>query len=95
MTESGQASDPGDPDDPILADRARIATWVSRGLRTGSALFAAACALFFTALLVGFGGLVTAAITLCLLLGSAILAPSIVFNYAVKAANRADRDGTW
>jgi hypothetical protein len=84
-----------DSTDPVLASRARIARWVTHGLRAGYGLFAVACVLFFTALLVGFGQLITSAITICLLLGSAILAPSIVFNYAVKAANRADRDGTW
>ena len=89
------AGSPSDPSDPILAARAQIAIWVSRGLRTGAALFATASILFFAAFLIGFGSAVTAAITVCLLLGSAILAPSIVFNYAVKAANRADRDGTW
>ena len=27
--------------------------------------------------------------------GSLVLAPAIVFGYAVKAADRADRDGSW
>ena len=30
-----------------------------------------------------------------LIAGSVLLAPSIVIGYAVKAADRADRDGTW
>ena len=81
--------------DPILESRARIEQWVKRGLRAGYGLFAAASVLFFVALTTTFTGLLSAAITFCLFAGSVILAPSIVFNYAVKAAKRADRDGTW
>ena len=82
-------------DDPVLVARARIAAWVARGLRTGSGLFALAMVLFFAGMVIGFNGVLVATITFCLFVGSAILAPSIIFNYAVKAANRADRDGTW
>jgi len=84
-----------DGPDPILETRTQIAGWVSKGLRVGSGLFALATVLFFGGIVYGFNGGLTAAITFCLLAGSAILAPSIVFNYAVRAANRADRDGTW
>ena len=38
---------------------------------------------------------VTTAATVCLVLGSVILAPAIVFGYAVKAADRADREHDW
>lgn len=82
-------------DDPILVERAKIAGWVSKGLRTGSGLFALASVLFFGGIIFTFTSVLTATITFCLFVGSAILAPSIVFNHAVKAANRADRDGTW
>lgn len=81
--------------DPVLVARARIAGWVSKGLRTGTGLFVTATMLFFAGFLWGFNGLLTGAITFCLIVGSIILAPSIVFDYAVKAANRADRDNTW
>ena len=81
--------------DPVLVARARIAGWVSTGIRTGSGLFILASVLFFAGMIFGFTGVLTAAITFCLIVGSAILAPSIIFSYAVKAANRADRDGTW
>lgn len=84
-----------DASDPVLKSRARIETWVKRGLRAGYGLFALAMILFFVALAAGFTSLLTSLITFCLFVGSAILAPSIVFNYAVKAADRADRDGTW
>lgn len=81
--------------DPILASRRRIAGWVTTGLRTGYGLFAAALVLFFAGFILGFTGLLTGLITFCLIAGSVVLAPSIVFNYAVKAANRADREGSW
>ena len=82
-------------EDPVLAARARVSTWVRRGMRVGYGLWAVSLLLFFGSLIAGFSPFVTNVITLCLLGGSAILAPSIIFSYAVKAANRADRDGTW
>ena len=79
-------------DDPVRAQRARIASWVSYGLRGGSLLFALAMVLFFAGLALRFTpGLVTV-IVLCLFVGSAVLAPAIVFNYGVKAAERNDRE---
>ena len=81
--------------DPVLESRKRVAGWVSLGLRVGYGLFALALMLFFAGFILKFSSLLTGAITFCLIVGSVILAPSIVFNYAVKAANRADRDGTW
>lgn len=84
-----------DVNDPVLESRARIATRVKWGLRLGYGLFALAMVLFFVALATSFTPVLSGAITFCLFVGSAILAPSIVFSYAVKAAHRADRDGTW
>lgn len=86
MSESG---------DPILEKRARIARLTSTSLRVGAGLYLAATALFVVALLTEFSGILTTAITLALLLGSAILAPAMVFHYAVKAAYRADREDSW
>lgn len=83
------------PADPVLESRAKVAGWVSLGLRTGTALFVTATILFFSGFIFSFTSLLTGAITFCLIVGSVILAPSIVFNYGVKAAHRADRDGTW
>lgn len=84
-----------DPADPVLEARARIATMVTTGLRVGYGLFALATILFFSGFILAFTSPLTTAITFCLIVGSAILAPAIVFSYGVKAANRADRDGTW
>jgi len=82
-------------DDPILASRTRIAWWVTTGLRVGYGLFGLAMIVFFAAMVFGFNDTVTTVITICLFVGSMVLAPSLVFSYGVKAANRADRDDTW
>jgi hypothetical protein len=84
-----------DTTDPILQSRARVGRWVSWGLRVGYGLFALSLVLFVVALLTDFPAVLGALLTFCLIAGSIVLAPAIVFSYAVKAANRADREGTW
>ena len=81
--------------DPILEKRARVSRLVSLGLRVGGGLFLLASLVFFVAFATEFTSLATNVITLCLLLGSVILAPAMVFHYAVKAADRADREDSW
>ncbi|MBX3284396.1 MAG: hypothetical protein KF703_03555 [Actinobacteria bacterium] len=77
--------------DPVLARRAAIARLVAAGQRVGYALFGLAMVLFFVGLVTGYTQLLTNAIVGCLLAGSLILAPSIVFGYAVKAAEREEQ----
>ena len=78
--------------DPVLERRAQIQRLVDVGQRVGYGLFGLAILLFA----VGFIGELTAAIVtgviVCLVVGSIILAPAIVFGYGVKAANRDDRE---
>ena len=74
--------------DPILVKRARIARLVSLGQRVGYSLFALSVVLFFVGLVVGYTRAITDAVVACLLVGSLILAPAIIFGYAVKAAER-------
>lgn len=81
--------------DPVLASRARIARWVSLGLRAGYGAFGLAMLLFFVGFAIDFPAWLTTVITVLLIVGSIVLAPSIVFQYAVKAADRADREGSW
>lgn len=78
--------------DPVLDRRRRIAGLVSLGQRAGYALFGLAIALFVVGLVSGFGGLVSTAIVACIVVGSIVLAPAIVFGYAVRAAEREDRE---
>ena len=80
------------PTDPVLERRARIARWVSLGQRVGYGLFLAASVLFVAGFAIGFGGWVGSTIVACLIIGSLVLAPAIVFGYAVKAAEREDRE---
>jgi hypothetical protein len=81
--------------DPVLARRARIERLVRLGKRVGYGLYAVASVAFVAGFRVGFGGWVAAAVTVGLFGGSALLAPAIVFGYAVRAADRADREGSW
>ena len=81
---------PGDGD-PVLARRRRIARLVRTGQRLGYGLFGLAMVLFVVGLFVGFGGVITPGIVAAIVVGSIVLAPAIVFGYAVKAAEREDR----
>ncbi|HEX7132094.1 MAG TPA: hypothetical protein VF228_05930 [Iamia sp.] len=89
----GPRPDPGD--DPILARRAQIARWVDLGQKVGYGLFGLAVVAFLIGFVVGLEDWVVTLIVACLVVGSIVLAPAIVFGYAVRAADRADRDGDW
>ena len=78
--------------DPIRERRARIATLVRLGQRVGYALFGIAIVLFVVGFVGDFSDGIAAAIAVCLVAGSVILAPAIIFGYAVRAAEREDRE---
>lgn len=83
------------PTDPVIAQRERVARLVSLGQRIGYSLFGLFAVLVVIAFLTGFpAGVATAAIV-CIVVGSIVLAPAIVMGYAVKAADRADREDDW
>lgn len=94
VCDDAAVSDPERPGraDPVLERRRRIAGLVRVGQRTGYALFGVAIVLFAVGLVIGFGGAVTPGIVGCIVVGSIVLAPAIVFGYAVKAAEREDRE---
>lgn len=92
---SHESNDSGERSDPVLASRARVARLVSLGQRVGYTLFGLFMVLIVVGLVRGFGGFVGAAAAFCLVVGSIVLAPSMVFAYAVKAADREDREGDW
>ncbi len=77
--------------DPVLAKRARIVKLVSAGKRLGYGAFALSVVLFFYGLIAGYTDPLTTAVVACLLGGSVVLAPAIVFGYGVKAAEREER----
>lgn len=78
--------------DPVLERRLRIAKLVRTGQRVGYGLFGLAIVLFVVGLVVGYGGAITPGIVASIVVGSIVLAPAIVFGYAVKAAEREDRE---
>lgn len=82
-------------DDPVLARRRRIAAITTAGQRLGYLLYGLAAIGFFTGLAVGYAPWLVTAIVACLIAGSVVLAPAIVFGYAVRAADRADREDDW
>ncbi|MCU1358134.1 MAG: hypothetical protein JWM89_3552 [Acidimicrobiales bacterium] len=77
--------------DPVLVRRARIARAVSIGQRLGYLLFAVATVAFFVGLATHYTEGLVRLVVGCLFGGSAVLAPAIVFGYAVKAAEREDQ----
>jgi hypothetical protein len=79
-------------DDPIRRRRAQFARWTSIANRTGYALLLLAVILFFVALIAGFSGTMATLVVIALLAACVLLAPSIVLGYAVKAAERDDRE---
>ena len=78
--------------DPIRARRARIARLVEIGQRVGYGLFGVAIVGFVIGAATGFGDASTTVVVAALVIGSLVLAPAIVFGYAVKAAEREDRE---
>jgi hypothetical protein len=88
--------EPAGPVDPVLARRELISRWVSIAQRVGYTLFGIAVVVFFVGLIRhDFSGPVSLILELSLLFGSLLLAPAIVIGYAVRAADRADREGDW
>ncbi len=78
--------------DPVLERRVRIAKVVRLGKRVGYTLFLAAMILFFIGFATEFSGELTGVIVACMVIGSLVLAPAIVFGYAVRSAHREDHE---
>jgi hypothetical protein len=79
-------------DDPVLRRRARIARLTELGQRVGYGLFGLAIVLFVVGFVGGYSDVLVTLIVASLGIGSVVLAPAIVFGYAVKAAEREDRE---
>lgn len=78
--------------DPVLVRRRRLARGADMAQRAGYALFGLAIVVFVVGFFTGLtAGLVTVIVT-ALGVGSLLLAPAIVIGYAVKAADRDDRE---
>lgn len=78
--------------DPIRARRAQIEKWALLANRIGYLFVALAMALFFIAFAVGFSSAMATSVIVTFVIGCVLLAPSIIIGYAVKAAEREDRE---
>lgn len=82
----------GPPPDRVRQRRAQVARWTLLANRIGYVLMAVAVALFFAALMTGFSAPMAGLVVTALVAACVLLAPSIVLGYAVKAAEREDRE---
>jgi heme/copper-type cytochrome/quinol oxidase subunit 3 len=79
-------------DDPIRRRRAQVARWTLLANRIGYLFLALAVALFFIAFVLGFSAAMAGLVIGSLVVAFVLLAPSIVLGYAVKAAEKDDRE---
>ena len=78
--------------DPVRARRQQIAKYTLLANRIGYLFYALAIATFIIGFAISFNGAVSAIVIGSLIIGSILLAPAIVLGYAVKAAEREDRE---
>jgi len=78
--------------DPVRARRQQIAKYTLLANRIGYLFYALAMATFIIGFAISFNGAVSAVVIGSLVIGSVLLAPAIVLGYAVKAAERDDRE---
>lgn len=78
--------------DPIRVRRAQWARWAGTGKRVGYGLILLAVVAFVAGAFTGFPTLATTTVTAALVGSTVTLAPGIVVAYAVKAAEREDRE---
>jgi len=78
--------------DPVRARRARWARAASLGQRAGYGVFGVAVVAFAVGVATGLSDAVVVVVIGALALGSLVLAPAIVLGYAVRAAERDDRE---
>ena len=87
-TQPGHSAD----DDPVVRRRRQVARWTLIANRVGYLVLALAVALFVIAFALGFSATMATLVIVCLIVSFALLAPSIVLGYAVKAADRDDAE---
>ncbi len=76
----------------LKTQRSRVARFVKLGKRTGYSLWFISIALFFALFFTDFDGPLVPVLLTCLIVGCFILLPSIVLSYAVRAAEREERN---
>ena len=78
--------------DPVRRRRGQVKRLVTIASRTGYALLTLAVVMFFVALATEFNSAMATLVIVALVAASVLLAPAIVLGYAVKAADREDRE---
>ena len=76
----------------VRARRHKIAKYTLLANRVGYLFYAVAIATFIIGFAISFNATVSAVVIGSLVIGSILLAPAIVLGYAVKAAERDDRE---
>ena len=84
------SSSPEAPD-PVRQQRAKIARWNGLASRVGYGAFGVSIAAVLFGAFTDFSPLVAQIATGGLIVGSILLAPAIVIGYAIKAAEKQDR----
>ena len=79
-------------DDPVRRRRARLDRLSKLGQRVGYGCLAVATVAFFIGFAAGYSDALVAVIVAALAVGSVTLLPAIILGYAVKAAEREDRE---
>ena len=79
-------------EDPVRLKRAQVARLAEAGERVGYLLLGVAVVTFVVGAVRGFSGVTTTVVTVALIAMTLVLAPAIVLGYAVKAAEREDRE---
>ena len=69
-----------------------MARWTQLANRLGYLCFGVAIVTFVVGFVVSFNATVSAIVVTSMIVGSVLLAPAIVLGYAVKAAERDDRE---
>ncbi len=78
--------------DPVRARRQTIAKYTKLANRLGYLCWAVALVTFFVGFIGSFNDTVSTIVIAGLVAGSVLLAPAIILGYAIKAAEREDRE---
>ena len=78
--------------DPVRIRRRQIARWTRLANQVGYLCFLVSIVVFLLGLATSFSSTVSSIVIAGLVIGSILLAPSIVLGYAIKAAERDDRE---
>ena len=78
--------------DPVRARRQRIAKYTKLANRVGYLCWGVAVVTFIIGFVGSFNDMISTIVIASLITGSVLLAPAIIVGYAIKAAEREDRE---